>query len=462
MAHLKAVLLSTYELGRQPFGLASPAAWLRGAGVEVSCIDLAIEQLDRRAVAAADLIGVFLPMHTATRLAAAVVPTIQELNPQAHLCFYGLYAPINASYLRGLGADSILGGEFEADLLRLAEHLSDDGRVVSEGPTEARISLERLRFRRPDRSGLPALCHYAQLQEGPDRRRLVGYTEASRGCKHLCRHCPIVPIYNGTFRVVQRDVVLSDVRQQVQAGAQHITFGDPDFFNGPTHSLKIVRALREEFPQISYDVTIKIEHLVRHMDLLPVLKDTGCSFVTSAVESIDPVILDIFDKHHTRADFLQVVQRFGELELALNPTFVTFTPWTTLEGYLELLELLADQGLVDNVAPIQYAIRLLIPEGSRLLELPETQELVHGYDEEALCYAWEHPDRRMDALFKAVTRAVHRGLQAEHSRRQIFAAVWRLASEAYGREVGKGFHCAALDQALPPATIPYLTEPWYC
>ena len=271
-----------------------------------------------------------------------------------------------------------------------------------------------------------------------------------------------MPVYNGTFRVVQQDVVLHDVRQQVQAGARHVTFGDPDFFNGPSHGLKIVRALHEEFPEISYDVTIKIEHLARHSDLLPVLKETGCSFVTSAVESIDPVVLDLFDKHHSCADFLRVVQRFRELELVLNPTFVTFTPWTTVEGYMELLELLSEQRLVDNVAPVQYAIRLLLPAGSRLLELPETKEVVQGYNEEALCYTWEHPDPQMDRLFEAVTRAVQHGLKAEHSRRQIFAEVWRLASEAYGREAGEGFRCAALDKALPFATVPYLTEPWYC
>lgn len=462
MPHLKAVLLSTYELGRQPFGLASPAAWLKDAGVEVRCSDLAVEPLDRRAVEAADLIGIYVPMHTATRLAAAATPTIRALNPRAHLCFYGLYAPVNASYLRGLGADSILGGEFEADLLGIAERLSGNGDADPEGAAQETISLDRLRFRPPDRSGLPPLDRYARLQEGPDSSRLVGYTEASRGCKHLCRHCPIVPVYNGAFRVVQGDVVLADVRQQVRSGARHITFGDPDFFNGPTHALRIVRALHDEHPRVSYDVTVKIEHLVNHAELLPVLVETGCSFVTSAVESIDPAILEIFDKRHSLDDFLWVVQRFRELGLVLNPTFVTFTPWTTLEGYLELLELLADQGLVDNVAPVQYAIRLLIPAGSRLLELPETHRFVGEYDDEALSYPWEHPDPRLDRLFEAVNRAVQRGLDAGHDRRRIFTAIWRLAHRAYGREMGETARCAALDRALPAAAIPFLTEPWYC
>src|SRR3989441_9257642 len=98
-------------------------------------------------------------------------------------------------------------------------------------------------------------------------------------------------------------------------------------------------------------------------------RDTGCLFVTSAVEAVDNHILAILDKLHTREDVIQVVSLFREVGLALNPTFVTFTPWTTLQGYLDLLALFYDLDLVENISPIQYAIRLLIPAGSRLLEL---------------------------------------------------------------------------------------------
>nr|MBA2596091.1 radical SAM protein [Chloroflexia bacterium] len=110
---MKIVLISTYELGRQPFGLASPAAWLRDAGADVTCLDLAVARMDEREMAVADLVAFYVPMHTATRLAATFIERVKRLNPDAHLCFYGLYAPVNEDYLRELGADSILGGEFE-------------------------------------------------------------------------------------------------------------------------------------------------------------------------------------------------------------------------------------------------------------------------------------------------------------------------------------------------------------
>ena len=285
--------------------------------------------------------------------------------------------------------------------------------------------------------------------------RTAGYTEASRGCKHLCRHCPIVPIYGGRFRVVGREVVLADIRQQVVAGARHITFGDPDFFNGPGHAIPLVRALHAEHPELTYDVTIKVEHLLRHADLLPELRATGCLFVTSAVEALDDGILAIFDKRHTRADFVRAVALLREVGLALSPTFVAFTPWTTRAVYLDLLRTVRDLGLVASVAPVQYAIRLLIPGGSRLLELPEVRELAGDFDTQALCYRWAHPDPQMDALQAEVMRAVHRGQRAGEPREAIFERVWAAAGGERSPQPPGRRHA-------PRALIPHMSEPWYC
>src|SRR5579872_7256 len=232
-------------MGRQPFGLASPAAWLRAAGCQVTCVDLSCSFMPRAVAEEADLAAFHLPMHTATRLAVPAIQKLRAQNPQVHICCYGLYAPLTEAYLRALGVGTILGGEFEQGLRDWAMGL----RSGDHGPL---ISLDRQKFLVPDRSGLPSLGRYAKLLANGSEK-VAGYTEASRGCKHLCRHCPIVPIYNGAFRIVQRDVVLEDIRQQVAAGAEHITFGDPDFFNGPAHSLSIVDAMHREFPGLSYD-----------------------------------------------------------------------------------------------------------------------------------------------------------------------------------------------------------------
>lgn len=462
---MNVTLISIYELGRQPFSLASPTAWLKKEGCEVRCLDLAVQPFDPEAVRSADLVAFSLPMHTATRLVGSAVEKVKEVNPDAHLCFYGLYAPLNQGYLRRLGAGTILGGEFEEGLVALVRRLSGKAGEDEDGAAPT-ISLNRQKFITPDRSGLPVLNNYAQLQVNADEVRTVGYTEATRGCKHRCRHCPVVPVYNGNFRIVQQDVVLEDIRRQVATGAQHITFGDPDFFNGPTHAVRLVEALHAEFPELTYDATIKVEHILKHRKHLPALRDTGCLFVTCAVESVDNRIVEIFEKNHTRDDFIEAVKLFRDVELRMNPTFVTFTPWTTIEGYLDLLHVLYELEIVDNVAPIQYAIRLLIMDKSRLLELPEVRdEIIGEFDEERLIYPWTHPDPRVDELYEKVMKEVQDGQSRDETRRQIFQRVWKIAHEACDEAVDLALYHQAMapaDQMPPQASIPYLTEPWYC
>jgi radical SAM superfamily enzyme YgiQ (UPF0313 family) len=534
------LLIATYELGRQPFGMASAAAWLRNAGAAVTCLDLAVDQPRDDLIAAADLVAFHVPMHTATRLAAAIVPRVRTVNAHAHLCFFGLYAPMNERYLRGLGAHTILGGEFESGLAALAVRLQERGeqgipaarsplsgdrhllavRLQERGDhgapaaqsrqnrhqqppatqlpghapqPEPVISLARQDFLLLDRTGLPELARYAYLDLGHGEQRAAGYTEASRGCKHRCRHCPVVPVYGGVFRVVQAEIVLQDIAQQVAAGARHISFGDPDFFNGPGHARRVVEALHQQFPDLTYDVTIKIEHLLKHAGLLPLLRDTGCLLITSAVEAVDDTILAIFDKHHTRADFARAVALCREVGITLNPTFVTFTPWTTLQGYSDLLAMIQELDLVENIAPIQYAIRLLIPEGSLLLELPEIQQLVGAFDQPALYYPWQHPDQRVDDLYQAVREAVRQGSAAGSARQAVFDQILALAraaeaaptrdrtararqqpllsvtgrpAEAMAPSIVWPLPAAApskrRDSPAVSAPIPRLSEAWYC
>src|ERR1035438_5518991 len=402
MEPVRVVLISTYELGRQPFGLASPAAWLRADGHEVTLPALSCSLLPQQAVEEADLIAFFLPMHTATRLFQKLVDRIRDANPRAHLCGYGLYAPLNDALLRRAGVSTEIGGEFEQGLRDLTRRLS----VTREGERPYRqperwISMARQQFLVPDRSGLPPLGAYAQLRT-EDATRCVGYTEASRGCKHLCRHCPVVPVYRGLFRIVQADVVLEDIRRQVAAGAQHITFGDPDFLNGPGHAMPIVEALHREWPFLTFDVTIKIEHLLKHRALMAELKAAGCLFVTSAVESLDDRVLEKLDKGHTRAGFEEALGLLRGAGLSMAPTFIPFTPWTTRATYAEFLRALVKLDLADQVSPIQLAIRLLIPEGSLLMKLPEIRGMVQPFDWKGLCYPWHNRDGEEDVLYGGV------------------------------------------------------------
>jgi radical SAM superfamily enzyme YgiQ (UPF0313 family) len=443
MGRVRVLLISTYELGRQPFGLASPAAWLRAAGHEVTLADLSRAPLPDTALEAADFIGFYLPMHTATRLFLPLVERVRALNSNARLCAYGLYAPLNQDLLLRAGIHTVIGGEFEKALVDVVGQASGLPNVTS---------LERQQFLPPDRTGLPPLTTYARLiQNGC--ARTVGYTEATRGCKHRCRHCPVVPVYQGVFRVVQPDVVLEDIRRQIAAGAEHITFGDPDFFNGPGQAVKIVESLHREWPSLTYDVTIKIEHILQHRDLLPLLRTTGCLFITSAVESLDDAVLERLAKGHTQADFLGALALTRAAGLPLAPTFIPFTPWTTLEAYHSFLRELVALDLIDQVAPIQLAIRLLIPESSLLLELPEIREMVGPFDARLLCYPWRHASPALDRLCASLQDLIKQEDRRHGTRPETFRKISALAS---------GAQFPTEEPRVSRAAIPYLTEPWYC
>jgi radical SAM superfamily enzyme YgiQ (UPF0313 family) len=398
-------------------------------------------------------VALYVGMHTATRIAVQALPRIRLLAPKAHLCVYGLYAPMNEALLRGLGVGTVLGGEVEPALLSLCQRLRINGNPRAQN--ESVISLARIAFDVPDRSGLPKLSRYAHLVLPDGSTRVAGFAEGSRGCKHVCRHCPVVPVYQGKFRIVPVNVVMEDIRQQVKEGATHISFGDPDFFNGPTHGLRLARALHEGFPHVTFDATIKIQHLIDHRELLPELRANGCLFITSAVEAVDDDILRLLDKNHTSRDFDRAVALTRQAGIALAPTFVAFTPWTTLEGYIALLERLVELQLVESVPPVQLTIRLLVPEGSWLLKLPDFKEKLLAFDAALLGYPWIHPDPQVDYLQQNLQAEVARCEQEGVPRREVFAAIWRTAHETAARPAPK----LARNLGAP---IPRLSEPWYC
>ena len=258
------LLVSTYELGHQPPGIASPAAFLDRAGFRPASLDLSVEPFHDARVRAARLVAISVPMHTALRLGIDAAARVRAVNPAAVLAFHGTYAPLHAPLLLEAGASAVLGGECEEELValvRAAERAEALARFVQHGGGEA--SLVRLDFPVPRRDGMPPPERYARLG-GRRRERPAGYVEASRGCLHLCRHCPIPPVYGGRFFVVPVETVLADMEQQVAAGATHVTFGDPDFLNGPGACARHRRgSARRRFPELTFDFTAKVEHLVK-------------------------------------------------------------------------------------------------------------------------------------------------------------------------------------------------------
>ena len=400
-------------------------------------MDVAAEEFSADRIANAKFVGISVPMHTALRLGVEVAARVRAANPGCHVCFYGLYGLLNRDYLLANGGDSAIGGEFEWPLLRLVEKLagvSDDAEIPGAATREhtAGPYLEKFPLRKPERGGLPALHSYAHLERGGEHH-LAGAVEASRGCKHLCLHCPIPPVYGGRFFIVPREQVLEDVEELIAQGARHVTFADPDFLNGPAHAVRLTRALHERFPDLTFDFTAKVSHLVEHEALLPQFRENGCAFFVTAVESLSDLVLARLDKGHTRADVLRLVRAARAADLSIRPSLVAFTPWTSAADYFDLLDFIEEYGLVDEVDPVQMAIRLLVPPGSCLLDSPHMQPHLKELDAENFVYRWEHPDARMDVLHEEALALVEDAAARREDAAATFARLRGLAAATLGR-----------------------------
>lgn len=458
------LLLSCYELGHQPFHLASLLAFLQQGGYAPVAVDTAVEDLSDEVIRQAQFVAISVPMHTALRLGEQLAQRVRRVNPAAYICLYGLYALLNADHLLQGTIDAAIGGEYEQPLLRLIEALEVHAESltaiagVRTANHESGASLERTPFVVPVRESLPSLQSYAALQ-WYDEVRMAGYTETTRGCKHTCTHCPLTPVYAGRFFAVPQQIVLADIRAQVMQGARHITFGDPDFWNGPTHALRITRAMHEEFPDVTFDATIKIEHLLQHQHLLPAMKEHGCLFIVSAVESLNEDVLFHLYKGHSNADVSKAFDLLDAAGIVLRPSLLPFSPWETLESYLALLDFFEKRHAIEHLDPVHLSIRLLLPPGSSLLDDEELTPWLDGLDAANYSYRWHHPDPRMDALQQTIAMLVE---EAERNQVDSIETFFQTKAMALAF-VGQDFSVAkAVQHYGPRRELPHLTESWFC
>ena len=418
--HGAILLISCYELGHRPIGLTRPLAALEAAGFSTDTVDIAVETLDTEKIKRAQFIGISVPMHTALRLGVHLLQRIREINPNVIICMYGLYAELNADFLFSQRVHYCLSDEVSTQLVALVESHTKTEQI----PRSTSYNRK-----------LPSLDKYAQFEDNGEVR-FVGYAETTHGCKHLCTHCPIPPVYNGKFFPIQRETVLDEIQKQVAEGATHFTFGDPDFLNGPMHGLRILRAMHETYPNLTFDFTTKIEHILKHSKHFTEFAELGCRFIISAVESLSDTVLTILEKHHTRADVEKAIDIVHSTGIALRPTWVPFTPWATLNDYLEILEFVE----------------------THRLNRPETKELDLTLDQSAFSYLWSHPNPRMDELHKTVNTLVQNDARAGVDPLDTFFRIWELAADPQiSRDTPM---CRPRKQTHLPA--PRITEAWFC
>ena len=424
---MRILLVSTYELGHQPLHLASPAARLRGEGHEVQTVDLSLEGSAIKA-GWPEAIAYSVPMHTALRLAIQSAIELRTLDPDLPIAFYGLYA--------GMGGEELeisqLVGEYETLLVEWSSGLTP----------RTHTDISQQKFLVPDRTGLSPLSSYAHLA-GDVMERQVGYVEASHGCRHRCRHCPIPAVYDGRYRITGHGNVMADIDQQVLAGAEHITFGDPDFLNAPRYSMDVLRAAHRKYPDLTFDVTVKVSHILDHRHLWPELASLGVVMVVSAFETTNDRILKILDKGHSAAEMGAAVKVVRGAGIELRPSWLPFTPWTEPGDLAEILDFLDMHDLLDAVDPVQLSVRLLVPRGSLLADRPE----MSAFDAARLSYTWFSPYPGVEEMQSQIARLAEDGIGRPHL--ETIERIW----------------VSAMTRPFPSVLDRgrlRLSEPWFC
>jgi radical SAM superfamily enzyme YgiQ (UPF0313 family) len=446
---VRLLLISTYELGHQPIHLALPAAHLTAAGVEVRTMDLSVGHLDSAALDGIDAVAFSVPMHTAMRLATDLALRIRKARPGIPVAFYGLYAAVGQDWTVGEVADLVIAGEYLPELVNWALAIAE-GRAPRRGVV---VCLEKSSPATPDRSTLPPHEGYARLEWGGESR-LAGAVEASRGCRHRCRHCPIPVVYDGRIRLTGLEPVLADIEQLVTGGVQHVTFADPDFMNAPRYSLDVLRAAHAAHPLLTFDVTVKVEHVLAQRELWSEMSELGVLFVVSAFESVDERSLDILDKNHTVADMSAAVGFLRDAGIHVRPTWLPFLPWTRPNDLVHLVEFLDIHELWAATDPVQLSIKLLIPEGSLLEEHPAVTPFLLGYQPSALTWAWEFEHPATELLHKQLDAIAGDAADSAADSTETLAAMRQVIGQEAGVDLGP--------LAGWGASAPHLTESWFC
>lgn len=452
---MKVLLVATYELGQQPGSLAALGASLLEAGHDVVAVDLSLEPWPAEA-AEFDAIVFSVPMHTATELALSCARRLPSQRARPRIAFVGLYAGVleDEPFLRE-GDLLVAGAAGDAVLAWLAEpcgHGAVPYRVELGSPRAAPSPL-------PARQLLPPLRSYARFLENGRAVAAVA-VEASRGCNHRCRHCPVAAVYSGRSRPVRVEDVMADVAQAVDDGAGHVSFADPDFLNRPAHAMAVAAALSRRFESVTFDATVKVEHVLRHRHLWPELAARGLRFVVSAFESRDDDVLSLLEKGHSADDEWEAVAVLRAAGIEVRPSWLPFTPWSTLESVGAILDFSARADLVGSTDPVQYAIRLLLPRRSLLLERPDpvlTEAITAGGPSR---YAtWRHADPRLDSLCSRMAAVAEESADAPFE--AVFSRLWQLCTKA-GAPLPETPPERELISPFPPAHRPRLSEAWFC
>ncbi|MDA8278363.1 MAG: radical SAM protein [Actinomycetota bacterium] len=453
-----ALLISLYDLGHQPYEILQLDAALVQAGIPSSIVDLSItEEAELHSYDLQETyVVISVPMHTAARLALSVLDGLSGWQNNPKIILMGHYAealatlpiPVPIAMLAsGESVDSIV------DFISIGNDASlpieSNSAIIKVNSTKAssRIKLINSPLHRDK---LPSLSRYTSYIDG-EKMELAGYVEASRGCLHLCTHCPVAATYGGRIRINSVGSVIREIENLYESGARHITFGDPDFFNAPIHSIKTLEQSNTIFPDLTFDATIKVSHILKYRDLIPKLSENNVTFIVSAFEHTSLEVLDALEKGHNTEDMVEALRIVRENGFEIRPSLLPFTPWTTLDSMVELLDFVVDQDLIDAIDPVMYSIRLLVPSTS--LTYKRFPYLFKDGRDGGLNLEWSSAITELDNLQLEISNIAENAGDANNL--EIFSKIYAAVAATAGKESRDGFF--SLNR-----NVPRLTESWYC
>lgn len=446
---IRVLAISTYELGHQPLILARLATALDSLGISTELCDNSIFNRPFADKSDFQIAGgefpthlvISVPMHTATQLGKTIASRAREFfGNSITIIAVGLYAKVALSFT-GLFDIGVPQGSNEQIMEAIGVKLDDSIR-------------SNLKLQVPDRSKLPEIHNYAHLLE-QNGKRLVGYVETTTGCAHSCKHCPVPVVHHGSFRAIAASIVLKEIDQLYKSGARHITFGDPDFLNGPTHSLKITRAMHQKYPDLTFDATIKIEHILENRNIWAEMAELGLTLVVSAFEHTSDLILTKLAKGHTKAQIVEALQLLRSHGIEVRPSLLPFTPWTDRQSLIELIEFIYDNNLVESVDPVQLSIRLLIPLDSLVLGDEDLQ--IGPWNPDLLSFEWRSSDPLIDELQLQLSQIAQDSLDRQMPSIQVFDEMRRCIYGAFSLTPPTRSQYRATCEEKPR-----LSEAWFC
>ncbi len=400
-------IISVFEWGLQPLTAATAGGYLESHAIPVSVDDVFVDAFHAARYEDAWLVAIAVPVYDAITGAITIARDIKALNPRAHLVFFGQYATVQYRELVPKYGDSAICGDWEEPLRQLAERLAAgvplDGIPGLFVGTVAPIKYwARDQILPPARHLLPELRRY-NMTDTPNgsvlQSTVSGNVEVTRGCHHDCSYCSVFAAYGRKVIVIPKESILQDIRTLVESGANHIVFVDADFLSAWKYSRSVVEAMCREFPQLTFEYTTRVDHMLEHPDVVAEFHDLGCTRVTSAFEFPKDEVLALLRKNCTVEDLEQTVRYCHNIGQALNPTFILFNPWVNPDDLLGFDEFIARNHLENVVEPIQYETRLMLYKGTPLLREPSIQAL--QLQENEFHIDWEHPDPLMDELYQS-------------------------------------------------------------